>query len=157
MTEILLSYFDKLPQQTEMKIGDKSELEKQWKFQLLPKDEMEKKVREEKQKRQDKAKQREYINGSTLRSNLILMSIDEEKRLTSKDFEQKLNGAKGKRIPILIKQKDKFQIYGDPNGDGNWTLTDVTQDQKVDLNKLPFEKGIIRRDDKEFTPLSLKQ
>ncbi len=56
--------------------------------------------------------------------------------------------AKKKKIPILVREKDKFFLYGDPKGKGDWQYTPITKGLD-ELNQLP-PSGIIKR--KEFTP-----
>lgn len=95
--------------------------------------------------------------------DLSLMSVDDVSEIDQAFWKN----AKIKKTPILIKSKDKFIIYGDPKGYGNWQQTEIettdlatglAADLATDLtlDDLPFEKGIIKRDDQLFTSFLIK-
>ena len=84
--------------------------------------------------------------------DLTLMSVKDVRKID----ENILLEARKKRIPILIKTRGKFIIYGDPKSDGNWQFTNIESREDLGLNLLPFEKGILLRDDPLFNPLLIE-
>ncbi|WP_115711750.1 ankyrin repeat domain-containing protein [Legionella sainthelensi] len=79
--------------------------------------------------------------------NLYLMSLDDIAQID----KNTLTRAREKSAPILIKTRDKFQLYGDSQGNGMWSFTEI-EDSNFNLMALPFEKGIIKRDNPLLAP-----
>ncbi|OGT36445.1 MAG: hypothetical protein A3F11_11680 [Gammaproteobacteria bacterium RIFCSPHIGHO2_12_FULL_37_14] len=83
--------------------------------------------------------------------DLSLMSLNNGEELSTIS-PAILEKAQQTNTPILMrKNESEFFVYGDKNGDGKWDYTKITV-KDSDLTKLPFEKGIIKRSDKTFTP-----
>lgn len=82
--------------------------------------------------------------------NFSLMSVTDRKDIDQKILDQ----AKAENIPILFREKgkNKFVVFGDNTGNGNWTYTEMKEGLD-ELQKLPFDRrDMIRRNDPEFTP-----
>lgn len=87
-------------------------------------------------------KDREFFNPC----NLYLMSLDNIAQID----KNTLTRAREKSTPILIKTRDKYQLYGDSQGNGVWNFTEI-EDSNFNFTALPFEEGIIRRDNPLLT------
>jgi hypothetical protein len=83
------------------------------------------------------------LNGCDIR----LMSIDSEALTIDEKF---LHEAKMTNIPILIRQRDKFFIYGDKHGNGHWEFLEINDKEGV-LKQLPYDKKVLSSDDPLFS------
>lgn len=83
---------------------------------------------------------------------LLLITMDEE---PNRDKHQFLGDAELQQKPVLLKINNKYKIWGDPNGDGNYMLTQI--DSKLNINKLSFNGGKIQVSDPLFTPDIIKE
>jgi len=85
--------------------------------------------------------------------DLSLALLDNEDKETMKML---LENASKDNTPVLVRIKDNFIMGGDPDGKWQWTSIDINSlapEQISFLKQLPFDQGIIRRNNEQFKPL----
>jgi hypothetical protein len=87
-----------------------------------------------------------YEQWSKKGSDLFLISLKNDEKLP----DSILDKAKTLGTSVLVRKGKEFLIYGNKKGDGKYVPTKI--EPTDDLNKLPFDQGIIHRQDKLFTP-----
>ncbi len=85
--------------------------------------------------------------------DLSLALLHNEDHETMKEL---LETAANDNTPVLVRIKDKFMMGGDLDGKWQWTPIDINSlapEQISFLKQLPFDQGIIRRNNQQFKPL----
>ncbi len=70
-----------------------------------------------------------------------LIAINEGENIDENIYEE----ARKKRIPILIKEGNRFKVYGDREGNGNWTLSNIDANRGGDIALMMLEPWFSRR------------
>ncbi len=87
--------------------------------------------------------------------NLLLLSISYQNKEIHPGHPF-LRDARDRNLPVLIRHRDKFMLYGDPTGTNRWGLITLkcNQSDLAKLNQLPFEtKDSIQFNDPLFISL----